>query len=121
MPIVPIESRDRRSSRQHPIIHDGSDLKNLLGHLGERLGHVGEVLDLLQTICELLVLQYQMQVILMLNALYFQPMNTVLVQSDDDSVTKDAAVEIQRWDDDNGVVPIIMDKRAISPKKISDI
>lgn len=47
MPIVPIESRDRRSSSQHPIIPDGPDLKNLLGHLVERLGHVGEVSDLL--------------------------------------------------------------------------
>lgn len=79
MPIVPIESRDRRSSRQHPIIHDGSDLKNLLGHLGKRLGHVGEVLDLLQTICEMLVLQYQMQVISMRDALCCQQMNAFLV------------------------------------------
>lgn len=63
LPIVPIESQDRRSSSQHPIIPDGYVLKNLSGHLGERLGHVGEVPDLLQTICELLVLQYQMQVI----------------------------------------------------------
>lgn len=44
-------------------------------------------------------------------------MNAVLVQFDDDGVAKDAAVEMQRWDDDNGAIPIIMDKRAISPKK----
>lgn len=57
----------------------------------------------------------------MRNALYCQPMNTVLVQSDDDGVAKDAAIEIQRRDDDNRVVPVIMDKKAVSPKKISDI
>ena len=70
------------------FIPDGSDPKNLLGHLGERLGHVGEVPDLLQTICELIVLQYQMQVIPMRDAVYCQPMNTVLVQFDDDSAVK---------------------------------
>lgn len=48
-------------------------------------------------------------------------MNAVLVQSDNDGDAKDTASEIHMWDDDNGVVPIIMDKRAISPKKISDI
>lgn len=47
LPIYPIKSQDRGRSSQHPIIPDGSDLKNLLGHLGERLGHVGEVPDLL--------------------------------------------------------------------------
>lgn len=62
-----------------------------------------------------------MQVIPMRNALYCQPMNTVLVQSDDDGVAKDAAIEIQRRDDDNRVAPVIMDKKAVSPKKISDI
>ena len=36
-------------SGQHPIILDGSDMKNLLGHLGERLGHIGEVPDLEKT------------------------------------------------------------------------
>lgn len=46
-PIVPIESQDKERSGQHPIILDGSDMKNLLGHLGERLGHIGEVPDLL--------------------------------------------------------------------------
>lgn len=45
LPIVLAASRDRFS--QHPIIPEGSDLKNLLGHLEERLGHVGEVSDLL--------------------------------------------------------------------------
>ena len=43
------------------------------------------------------------------------------MQSDDDGVAKDAAVEIQRRDDDNGVVPVIMVKKAVSTKKISDI
>lgn len=57
----------------------------------------------------------------MQDALYCQPMNTVLVQSSDDRVAKNAAIEIQRRDADNGVVPIIMDKKAVSPKKISDI
>lgn len=103
------------------FLPDGPDLKNLLRHLGERLGHVGEVSDLLQTICKLMVLQYQMQVISKRNALYCQPMNTVLVQSDDDSVAKDAAIEIQRLDDDNRVVPVIMDKIGCLAEKISDI
>lgn len=47
-------------SRNSCYIPDGSDLKNLLGHLGERLGHVGEASDLLQTIYEMPLLQYQM-------------------------------------------------------------
>lgn len=88
LPIVPIESRDRRSSSQHPIIPDGPYLKNLWGHLGERLGHVGKAPDLLQTICGLLLLQYRKQLNPMQDALYCQPMNTVLVQFDDDSVVK---------------------------------
>lgn len=100
---------------------DGSNLKNLLGYLGERLGHVGEVPDLLQTICELLLLQYQTQVIPMRDAFYCQPLNTVLMQFDDDSVVIIAAGEIQRRYDDNGAVSVIMVKKAFLPKKISDI
>lgn len=58
-----------------------------------------------------------MQVILTRNALYFQPTNSVLVQSDDDGVAKDAAIEIQRRDADNGVVPVIIVKKAVPSKK----
>ena len=47
LPIFPIKSQDRGRFSQHPILPDGSALKNLLGHLGERLGHIGEVPDLL--------------------------------------------------------------------------
>ena len=44
------------------------------------------------------------------------------MQSYDDSVAKDAATEIQRPNDHNGVVSVgIMVKESISPKKISDI
>lgn len=57
----------------------------------------------------------------MRDAFYCQPLNTVLVQFDDDSVAKDGVIEIQRRYDDNGVVPVVMDKRVISPKKTSDI
>lgn len=37
-------------------------MKNLLGHVGERLGNVGEASDLMQTICILLMLQYRTQI-----------------------------------------------------------
>lgn len=77
LPIVPAASRDRFS--QHPIIPEGSDLKNLLGHLGERLGYVGEVPDLLKTIRLLPMLQYQTQFNQMRNAGYLQTLNTALV------------------------------------------
>jgi len=40
------------------------------------------------------------------------------VQSDDGGVAKDAIVGIQRWDADNGVVPVIMVKKGVSTKKI---
>ena len=116
-PIVPSVIPDSEWISQHPITPDGSDMKNLLGHVGERLGHVGEVSDLLKTIRSLLMLQYQTQVNQMRDAWNWQPLNAVLVQSGDDGVAKDAVIEIQRRDDDNGFVPIIMDKKAVSPKK----
>lgn len=40
------------------------------------------------------------------------------MQSDDGGVAKDAIVGIQRWDADNGVVPVIMVKKGVSTKKI---
>lgn len=40
------------------------------------------------------------------------------MQFDDDGVAKDAVIEIQRWDSDNGVVPVISVKKAVSSKKI---
>ena len=58
-----------------------------------------------------------MKAISMRNALYCQPMNAVLVQSDNDGDAKDAAVEIHRCYDDNGVVPVIKGKKAVSLKK----
>lgn len=120
LPIVPIESRDRRSSSQHPIIPDGPYLKNLWGHLGERLGHVGKAPDLLQTICGLLLLQYQKQLNPMQDALYCQPMNTVLVQFDDDGIAKDAVIFR------GGMLvmelcPLSWSKRVSQRKKLSDI
>jgi len=39
------------------------------------------------------------------------------VQSVDGGVAKDAIVGIQRWDDDNGVVPVITVKRDVPTKK----
>lgn len=93
-------------------------MKNLLGHVGERLGHVGEVTDLSQTIRLLLMLQYRTQVNQMRDAWYWRSLNTVLAQSDDDGVAKDAVIEIQRRDADNGVVPVISVKKAVSSKKI---
>jgi hypothetical protein len=39
------------------------------------------------------------------------------VQSDDDGVAKDTVIEIQRRDADNGVVPVIMVKKAGPSKK----
>lgn len=47
----------------------------------------------------------------------WQPLNTVLVQSDDDGVAKDTIIEIQRWVDDNGVVPVITVKKGVPTKK----
>ena len=116
-PIVPTESPNSGWINQHPITPDGSDMKNLLGHVGERLGHVGEVSDLLQTIRLLPMLQYQPQVNQMRDAWYWQPLNTVLVQSVDGGVAKDAIIEIQRWNDNNGVVPVITVKKGVSTKK----
>lgn len=92
-------------------------MKILSGHVEERLGHVGEVPDLLQTICQLLMLQYQTQVIPMRDAFYCQQSNTVLVQCYDYGVAKDTAVETQMRYDDNGAVPVIMVKKAVPPKK----
>ena len=93
-------------------------MKNLLGHIEERLGHVGEVPDLPQTIRLLLMLQYQTQVNQMWDAWCWQPLNTVLVQTDEGGVAKDAIVGIQRWDADIGVVPVIIVKKDVSTKKI---
>lgn len=67
------------------------------------------------------MLQYQTQVNQMLDAWCWQPLNTVLAQSDNDSVAKDAVVEVLRWDADNGVVPLSCSKRASQRKKLSDI
>lgn len=116
--IIPTKSPDSGWISQHSIILYGSRMKNLLGHIEERLGHVGEVSDLLKTICILPMLQYQPQVNQMRDAKHWQLLNTVLVQSDDDGVAKDTVVEIQRRDDDNGVVPVIMVKKGVSTKKI---
>ena len=52
----------------------------------------------------------------MRDAFYCQP-STVLVQCYDYGVAKDVAAGIKGWYDDNGAVPIIMDKEAVSPKK----
>ena len=43
------------------------------------------------------------------------------MQSDDDGVANDAASEVQRRYDDNGVASVIKGKKAVSSKKISDI
>ena len=68
------------------------------------------------------MLQYQTQVNQIRDAWYWQPLNTVLVQSDDGGVAKDAVIEIQSWYDDNGVVPVIIVKKGVSQrKKLSDI
>lgn len=116
-PIVPTVSPDSGWISQHPIAPDGSDMKNLLGHVGERLGHVGEVADLPQTIRLLPMLQYQTQVNQLRYAWYWQSLNTVLVQSDDDGVAKDTVVEIQRRDADNGVVLVVTVKKGVPTKK----
>ena len=67
------------------------------------------------------MLQYQTQVNQMLDAWCWQPLNTVLAQSDNDSVAKDAVVEVLRWDADNGVVPFHGQKGCFNEKKLSDI
>lgn len=64
------------------------------------------------------MLQYQTQVNQMRDTWYWLPLNTVLVQSEDGGVVKDAIAGIQRWDADNGVVPVIMVKKGVSTKKI---
>lgn len=68
------------------------------------------------------MLQYQTQVNQMQDYWYWQPLNTVLVQSDDGGVAKDAVIEIQSWYDYNGVVPVIIVKKGcLNEKKLSDI
>lgn len=106
---------------QHPIAPDGSDMKNLLRHVGERLGHIGEVSDLLQTICILPMLQYQTQVNQMRDAWYWQSLNTVLVQSDDDGVAKDAASKFRGGILIMELYPLSWSKRVSQRKKLSDI
>lgn len=115
------ESPDSGWISQHPIAPDGSDMKNLLGHVGERLGHVGEVSDLLQTICILPMLQYQTQVNQMRDAWYWQSLNTVLVQSYDDGVAKDAASKFRGGILIMELYPLSWSKRVSQRKKLSDI
>lgn len=119
-PIVSTDSPDSEWISQHPIAPDGSDMKNLLGHVGERLGHIGEVSDMLQTIRLLPMLQYQTQVNQMRDAWYWQSLNTVLVQFDDDGIAKDAVIFR------GGMLvmelcPLSWSKRVSQRKKLSDI
>ena len=109
---VPTQSPDSGWISQHPIKTEGSDMKNLSGH-------IGETPDLLETISILTMLQYQTQANQMRDIWYRPPLNTALVQSDDGGIAKDAIVGIPRRDADNRVVPVIMVKKGIN-EKLSD-